>query len=502
MLPQTPTQERPKPTPDQFGFISVARAESFWIERSRKDPIAFIHYVTGKKPAKHHIEWILSVLTHQSTNIIAHRESGKTTILVALLAWLIAKDPIKTHFIGSVSGGQAEERLDLIREYIDTNVRFHNVFPHLHIDYRRNNNKTEFSVWSSEGGMDYAGFRTRVMMHGEPKNPTICAFGIGSSRIIGKRITGLALIDDIHSEKNSATAALRQKVDNWFNQTFLPLVTEHGRVAVICTRWAPDDQSGRLKDKKDYLGEPLWFTLETPVCDAEGNPAWPEQWSRERIQLTRDKVGPVMFELMYMNNPLGMSAGMFKLDHFRIALPSPMELSSIVVSCDLALLEKASADYSVFTAIGRTKASNYYDMFILDMFRDKISSEKLVDALIEFLQQVSMEYLIDAVLFEQQSVTLTTYNEFKGRESGFKPVLVPLKGDKGSRLFGVSLKAQRGGFYTNQDMEHHNAMVSEFMAFPKGEHDDIVDSISLPLQYWGSSERSAGLIKVQTPFSF
>lgn len=493
-------------TPRTHGFITVARAEAYWIEEARKDPLAFIYYVTGKKPAKHHIDWVKAVLSHELVNIIAFRESGKTTVLVSLMAWIIAKDPLKTHFIGSVSAGQAEDRLDMIRELIETNTRFHNVFPHIHIDQRRTNNKSEFTVWSSEGGMDYGGYRTLVSLKGDMKNPTICAFGIGSSQVIGKRISGLGLIDDIHSEKNSATAALRQKVDNWFNGTFLPLLTPTGRVAVICTRWAPDDQSGRLKDKVNEFGEPLWYTLETPVClvNKEGvlhSPTWPDNFPMERVHRTRAKVGPVMFELMYMNNPLGMSANMFTIDMLRKPLPSPLpELSSVVVSVDLAVTERASSDYTVFAAIGRDSKRKFYDMFVLDLFRDRVGTDQVVDALIEFCNRVSTEFPIEWVLFENQSVTLTTFNEFKARESGYKPKLVSLKGDKGARLTGVSLKASRGGFHINQEMEELAALQSELLAFPKVDHDDIVDALTLPTQLWGSTERSSGIVKVKSPF--
>ncbi len=494
-----PAKINPAHNPTQY--VTIARAEAYWIEKSRKDPLAFIHYVTGKKPAPHHVEWVMAVLSNQQTNIIAYRESGKSTILITLLAWIIAKDPLKTHFIGSVSAGQAEDRLDVVREFIDANERFRNVFPHIHIDQRRTNNKSEFTVWSSEGGLDYSGYRTGVSLKGDTKNPTICAFGIGSSQVIGKRISGLACIDDVHSEANSATASLRQKVDDWFNRTFLPLITEFGRVAVICTRWANDDMSGRLKEKVDYLGQPLWKTLETAVIDKDGNTTWPEQWSDERIQLTRDKVGPVMFELMYLNNPLGMSASMFKIEMLRVNLPRPLpEMGSVVISCDLALLEKSSADYSVFAAMGKSVATKYYDVFLLDLFREKVSSELLMEKLVEFCDRVSREYPIDWVLFENQALTVTSFNEFKALETGYRPKMVPLKGDKGARLFGVSLKAQRGGFFLNQEMDHLAALQSEFLAFPRGENDDIVDAVSLPLQHWGHSERESGILRVQSPF--
>lgn len=497
MLPKTSINPAHNPTQ----YITIARAEAYWIEKSRKDPLAFIHYVTGMKPAAHHIRWVQALLSEHRVNIIAPRESAKTTILVMFLTWVIAKDPLKTHFIGSVSAGQAEDRLSMIRELIETNERFRNVFPHIHIDGRRTNNKSEFTVWSSEGGLDYNGYRTNVSLKGDMKNPTICAFGIGSSQVIGKRFSGIVCCDDLHSDANSATAALRQKVEDWFNRTLLPCVKEEGRVAVICTRWAPDDMSGRIAEKVDLYGQPLWHTIEIPAINKAGESYWPEYWPVAKLQNKQAEVGEVMFQLMFLNNPLGMSSNMFKLEMLRKPLPVPLpEFKSVVISVDLAILEKSSSDYSVFAAIGRDAKPKYYDMYILDLLRARISSERVIDELIEFCDRMSREYTIEAVLFENQALTLSSFNEFRGRESNYKPKLVPLKGDKGARLFGVSLKAQRGGLFINQDMPTHAALISELIGFPKTEHDDIVDAVSLSLQYWGSNERESGTIRVQSPF--
>ena len=463
MSPLKAAQKPPKNRSDDspsYRFITVARAEVFWIEKARKDPLAFIYYVSGKKPAQHHIDWVTAILSNKRVNIIGPRESAKTTVAIYLMAWLIAKDPMKTHFIGSVSAGQAEDRLDMVREIIDQNARFKNVFPYIHIDYKKPSNKSEFTVWSSEGGQDYGGYRTKVSLNGDMKNPTICAFGIGSSQVIGKRISGLALIDDIHSEANSATAALRQKVDDWFNRTFLPLITQSGRVCVICTRWAPDDQSGRLKEKVNLDGTPIWVTLETAALSKDGKTSyWPEFWPVERLDAKRAEIGEVMFQLMYMNNPLGLSASMFTIEMLRKDLPDPLpEFKSIVISLDLAITEKTSSDYSVFAAIARDVKPRYYDMYVLDIVRDKISSEKLIDAVIEFCNRMAQEYTIDCVLYENQALTISSINEFRARETIYKLQPVSLIGDKGARLMPVSLKAQRGGFYVNMHAQAYAAM--------------------------------------------
>src|SRR5689334_10938528 len=91
-------------------FVSLVRAEAWWIEQSRKSLYHFIWYVSGKKPPRHMVRWIESYLRNKRTNIIAPRGGAKTTFSVYTLAWAIGINPFDTHFIGSVSAKQAEDR--------------------------------------------------------------------------------------------------------------------------------------------------------------------------------------------------------------------------------------------------------------------------------------------------------------------------------------------------------------------------------------------------------
>lgn len=441
------------------------------------------------------------MLTNKRTNIIAPRGSAKTTFSCYLGAWLIGKNSYDTHFIGSVSAKQAEDRLEMIREIIDTNLRFKNVFPHIHIDSKRTNTKNEFSVWSSENGQDYATYRTKVGFYGDPKNSTVFACGIGSSMLIGRRISGLCLIDDVHSEKNSATPSLRQKVLDWFNRTLMPCLKDSGRALVVCTRWGLDDHSGRLKDLKDPDGNPVWTTIDIPAIDAEGNSYWPTEWPLTRLDSMRIEIGEIMFGLMFMNDPTALSTGQWNPDMFMHGLPDPLpENMEVIVSTDLAFTTKTASDFCVFALIG--KAPNpinprLTDLYLLDMVREKYKFHDAIDALTVFCGRASVSYKISAVLFENQAMTLNSFEEFKVRETGFSPRLVNAPGDKGTRLSEVALKAQRGGFFINQEIPALPAMMSEFIGYPRVDHDDTIDAVGLPIFFWNVGEVRAGLIYLE-----
>lgn len=481
-----------------YRHVTTTRAEAWWIEMSRKSLYHFIWYASGKRPPPHMAKWIETLLTTNRINIIAPRGGAKTTYAVYTLAWLIGKDPFATHFIGSVSAKQSEDRLEMVREIVDTNIRFRNVFPHIHIDYKRTCNKSEFTVWSSEYDQDYAAYRTKVGFYGDQKNPTVFACGVGSSALIGRRISGLCLIDDIHSEANSATPALRQKVADWFNRTLMGCLKERAKVLVICTRWGLDDHSGRLKDLKDSEGNRIWSTIDIPAIDKDGNSYWPEVFPIERLNQIRDEIGLIMFGLMFMNDPTTLSTGQWTLDMFYRGLPDPLpDDLEVLISTDLAFTTKTASDYCVFAAIGKARNKHnprLTDLYLLDMKREKYKFHDAIDELVAFCHITNSRWPLQKVLFENQAMTLNSYEEFVARESGYSSSLVNAPGDKGTRLSELALKSQRGGFYINQEIACLPAMISEFIGYPRVDHDDTIDAVGLPIFYWNVGDVRAGIV--------
>jgi len=108
---------------------ALIRAEKWWAERARADVTAFFEYVSGLRAAEHHRRWLKAILEHDRVNIIAPRESGKTSLLVYAMLWNIGRAPLSTNAIISVSSAVAEDRLRMLRGTMLENPRFRNVFP-------------------------------------------------------------------------------------------------------------------------------------------------------------------------------------------------------------------------------------------------------------------------------------------------------------------------------------------------------------------------------------
>jgi predicted phage terminase large subunit-like protein len=466
----------------------MASAEAIIAERARKNLGFFSWYLSERTPARHHIEWMKAILDPDVNRvlIVAPRESAKTFLSVYTMAWWIGHKPQSTNIICSVSSQQASDRLDMLKQLIEL-PRYKNVFPYVYPDKQRPYNTQEMNVWASRWpgsnkDITYNSYRTAVATHGDPKNPTVFAAGITSSKIIGRRFNGIALVDDPHDSKNSATEDQRLKVEKFFNENILGGVQAGGKVVVITTRWAETDLAGKLMDKRTMTGEPVWKVIDTPAISPEGESYWPEYWPLDKLQAKREEVGDIMFETMYMNNPIGMSAGLFKPEHLANDLPGELpEFDKVVVSTDMALSKNSSSDYTVIAVIARDKRKPF-GYYLLHMFRDRVNFDEGLQEVARMCDFAFEKYgRLDNVLFELP-FALPWAEELKARRPDLPVLKVAVKGDKATRLGGVAVKAQAKLFYVNMEMPTYHALRSEFLGFPKAAHDDICDAVALPLQ--------------------
>lgn len=498
MIPTT-DHEQPKL------FMSLETVEQHIIERARVNIVDFIDYISDGEhhPADHHLEWLYALLNPDDkyVNIIAPRGSAKTTLLVYVLAYLIGRYPLKTHGIFSANADSADKRLREVKDIVETNVRYRNVFPWVEIDYKRPNNASEFtvksSIWKGKE-VDYSTWRRTVARYGQRITPTLLSKGVQSSGIAGNRFTGLVLLDDIHDEKNSATSDQRAKVVTSVKKVIMPCMwkPDKPKMASICTRWAEDDYPGTIEAEKRKGGENVWKTLVIPAIDADGNSYWKEVWTMETLEETREEIGEVMFQLMFMLNPKAASSNEFTLDMLRQPLPNPLPtFKEVFISCDFADTVGAKSDYTVFSAVARDelKRFNYYILDIKRFKRTRIGDK--IGELSKFCDEIRGYYgMLTAVLMEQRD-SATEAAEFRAVMPETTLRIVEASGDKVERMKKLAPIAQQSRMYVNMLMPNYNAMCSELIGFP-AQHDDIVDTLDLPFQQpsWSATYERVGSI--------
>lgn len=487
--PTTPIQVRQEPLIDprtggerKRRYVSVLKAEKWWVEKARIDPAFFIHYITGLEPAKHHRMWLAQIFhpERKRINLIAPRESGKSTILVYAMAYWMGRFPLSTNAIVSVASDQAEKRMRMIHSTVNDNLRYRNVFPHIHIDTHYPDTQTEFTIWSSEGGRTYNNWRRLVEQYGSSKDPSIRISGRTGRVMIGSRLSGLLLLDDIIDHGDLSDKA-QDDVEDYIVETLLPAVTESGRVVNIGTRWMLGDIPERLRDN------PEWHTLEiqATLYDKAGKPHsyWPKWWPLDRLARKRREMNnDAKYFVMYENNPTAMQKALFREQDLRRDLPIPLpRLTNIFIGTDWATSTKASADFSVFAALGIDDLNN---VFLLDMKRKKADPDTAVNTLIEFANDIAERYQrLDNVLIENVAFQTLFMQLISKVDPRIPTVGVVPKGDKGHRASFVSAWSRNGKFFINQAIPDLEQLISEWMNFDMHRHDDTLDAVSILFQH-------------------
>lgn len=475
-------------------YYSAESVEAAWIVNSRTDPVDFRYYMTGggKPCALHHVLWLSRMVdpTIERLNLIAPRESAKTITSEYFLAWYIGHFPYLTNYIVSATRDQAKARLKNIRDIIQSD-RYKNVFPHIHIDTKKSNKEDEFSVWSSiyKGKeVTYNNWVNMLQSFHDAKDATLFATGINSGKVVGRRCSGICLLDDLHDKDNSSSEHQRQKVINAYLSEIEGTVTESGRVISISTRWAETDFPGFIKDlKDDETGELIWTTIDIPAINAKGESYWGEWWSLKKLRKKRATVGEIWFSCMYLNNPYALSGGMFTADMLRKGLPDPLppEFFSLVIAIDLATSENKRADYTVMAALAIDKF-NPFNMYVLEIKRGRWNITKTAKRIASFYDNVRNTYgRCEKILVEKQGFQPAIIDLLKQQYPDIPFHKVNIKNiPKPDRIEALATIAQQSRLYINLNDPNYPALVSELIGYLNSAHDDIPDCLSLPL-HWG-----------------
>jgi predicted phage terminase large subunit-like protein len=485
--------------------LTPIEIEKRWIEAAREDVGAFIEYVRGQALARHHKIWLANIFDpdRKRINIIAPRDSAKSTIAVYALAFQIGSAPLSTSCLISVSAAQTEERLAMVHGIISENIRFKNVFPHIEIDKNKPDNMNQFSVRVREDMMPYNEWRTLVEQKGSPKDPTVFATGYGGKGVIGRRFSGILLIDDIVDETMLSGDA-QEKVRRYIMQTLIPCVKEEGRVVVIGTRWMIGDVPQLLSETKH------WYTITIPAIlyrDGKAYSYWPEYWPMAKLQQRREEIGELLFRIMYLCDPQANSIEIFTREMLDVDLPRTdsgtlnAQLTAVYISTDFAISVKQSADWTVFAAIGVDRENNFY---VLDMRRIKEDEKKSPRTLADFALEIANRYnRLDNILIEKVGFQSAMGTILSTVAPGLPYLAVVPKGDKAMRARIVADVAARNQLFINQRIAPDilKQLKDEWLYFGTHPHDDTLDPVSLCMQHLGvQSTLSATLHIVRSPF--
>jgi predicted phage terminase large subunit-like protein len=321
--------------------------------------------------------------------------------------------------------------------------------------------------------------------------------------VLTGRGADIILIDDPLKPEEALSEAQRQAANEWFSHTLYSRLNDKrsGAIVVIMQRLHEDDLVGHVLEQEPW--EVVRFPAiaeEDEVHEIEtiwgprtftrlrGEALHPEREPLDTLAGLRRTLGEYHFASQYQQSPAPLGGGLVKREWFKLydEQDRPESFDRIVQSWDTANKATELSDFSVCTTWG-IKGKNLYLLGVLrkrleypDLKRAVREQQRLFNANVVLIEdKASGTQLIQELIFDGCSAV-----------TKYKPEC-----DKIMRLHAQTAMIENGFVYVSENASWLAEYLHEMTIFPKGKHDDQVDSTAQfldwfkkPMQGWGIFE--------------
>lgn len=305
------------------------------------------------------------------------------------------------------------------------------------------------------------------------------------------------IIDDPIKPDDALSDAMREKTNAWLNTTLASRADDkrHSKTILIMQRLHVDDPTAAM------LRRPGTRHLNLPaIADRDetfelgygrthtwriGEPLQEEREGLSILERERQRIGDRIFSAQYLQAPVPAEGGMIKWEWFDIypERPTYQYGDRHIFSWDTAMTDSIAADYSACTEwLVRDKK-----FYLLDVFRKRL----LYPELKRMIMAQSREHPRATILVEDKGSGMSVAQDLIREGIGvvkFKP-----KDDKVSRASIASDQIQAGNVLRPKEARWLSEFEMECCAFPRGVHDDQVDSMSQAIIWTLEKVRAPGV---------
>lgn len=297
----------------------------------------------------------------------------------------------------------------------------------------------------------------------------------------------LVIVDDpVKDWREADSETFQKETVDWF-KTVLWTRREPGAVVVVLmTRWHKKDLAGWLlsPEAQEALGErfrlirlPALAERDDLLGRAEGEALCPDRFNVKQLTEIRGLLSSRHWLGLYQQRPTEEGGGLFKAHWLKTCTQKPAHYRTYITT-DSAFSEKKQADYSVITT---TLVDELNNLHAWEYARGRISITSFINALFDAveravnLQGAWVEMPVNETE-ENSAIGLLIRQEMNKRGVYFALNLVKPVGDKVSRAQKLIGMAANGHLFLREGMRDAHDELEEF---PFGDHDDIVDTLSV-----------------------
>lgn len=503
-------------------------------EFSEEGFAAYFEYLHGSPLHKEGFRWVSNIFkAWRSTKKVLQecfRGSGKTTVLSRLFfSYWIGHFPHTTNGVIRVNGKKANETTKAVADIISGDYRFKQIFPHVVPVENSWGIESGFAVKRND--IPEEEWKDVIRQSSRPDGPTFIGYGYDSGSVQGMRVNGLLIIDDIHAKENTRSPRQLLDVKNFVKDQLLPIpVPNEGLEAWNFTPWVDNDAYAERKKTGLYIHSKSPVMVETTSEDSEGvlwpeqiewpkhvmdsvesgeisfdlemsfpfagkywKLNWPERWGIVEMALKYADIGQLSFAREYLLDLAATQGRVLKREWLHFMDVTKIDPSwPVVVGVDYASvsdkLKHRDRDYAAF-AIGRAipggglvLTGGYFGHY------EKAESLKLLQRIKQnypSLQTIKVEaigkgeeFYNDAELLEDMSgyrLPLTKIESHGKASKGerFEDYLAPRFESSRIWVSDETLSDKPN----QQNLEFIDEFVEEWLNFPNGRYDDVIDAV-------------------------
>jgi len=352
----------------------------------------------------------------------------------------------------------------------------------------------------------------------------------GGSRLstsVGSSLTGeggnIIVVDDPNAAQEAHSEATIATTIEWWDGALSTRLNnaKTGAFVVIQQRLGEEDLTGHILSKDvgrwTHLCLPMRYEPERSFVTSigwedprkePGELLWPERFGEAEVEELEKKMGPWTAAGQLQQRPEPKGGGVIKREWWQLwerdVFPS---LDYVIASLDTAYTTKTENDYSALTVFGvfsggdqkalanrvigrdeetisiikRSYTEEHPKVMMLWAWQERLELHDLVLK----VQESMKRFKVDKLLIENKAAGISVAQEIRrlfAHEDFAVQLVDPKSQDKLSRLYSVQHLFAEGLIWA-PDRQWADQVITQVSTFPKGKHDDLVDTVSMGLRH-------------------
>lgn len=335
----------------------------------------------------------------------------------------------------------------------------------------------------------------------------------------GVLVHNCIIVDDPNAAQEAFSEATIEATIEWWDTALSTRLNDprNGAYVIIQQRLSEEDLTGHILSKD--TGE--WTHLMLPMRyepdrasiiypnkigwvdprEETGQLLWPERFGEEEVGVLERQLGPWASAGQLQQRPEPKGGGIIKRDWWQLwehdRYPN---MDMIIATLDTAYTTKTSNDYSAMSVWGvfsgdvvaqnskvdsdktdRVYRQSHPRVMLMDAWQERLELHDLVKKVLESMKRMKC----DRLLIENKAAGHSVAQEIRrlyGHENFAVQLVDPKSQDKLSRLYSVQHLFAEGLVYA-PDRSWSDLLITQVSQFPKGKHDDMVDTVSMALRH-------------------